>query len=207
MSDKLAEWLTQARLVTPEQLQTAQDTQKQVGGKLPVILAKLRYVTEEQLTQLMSKQMGLPMLGLKDLVVSPQVSALIDVEVLEKHQLLPLRRTEDALILAVSDPLDFAAIDEIRFLTGLRTDLAVSTRLDIQKAIDYYCHGRSNPELEEAEAAYRASGGVAAAAGSGGAKGRVEVAPTVLLKALVELLAEKQVISREELFARVARHK
>ncbi|MCZ7648999.1 MAG: hypothetical protein M5U26_27710 [Planctomycetota bacterium] len=207
MSDKLAEWLLQDGLLNQDQLKTAQDTQRQVGGKLAVILAKLRYLSDEQLAQVLSKHLGVPLLGLRDLIVSPQVSALIDVEVLEKHQLLPIRRTEDALILAVADPLDYAAVDEIRFLTGLRTDLAVATRSDIQKAIDYYCHGRTCRELVEAEAALKASGGVAATPGSGQRQGRVEVAPTALLKALVELLVEKKVIDREELFGRVAKHK
>src|SRR3990170_1570185 len=128
MGDRLEDMLVKTKLVSEAQLIAALETQKQVGGKLGVLLVKLRYVTEEKLVACLGEQLNLPVLQLKDLVVSPQVSALLDVEVLEKHQMVPIRRTEDALALAVADPLDLNAIEEVRFLTGLRTDLAVAAR-------------------------------------------------------------------------------
>lgn len=210
MSDKLGEMLLKGGVISAEQLETAKETQRQVGGKLGAVLVKLRCLPEDRLVDFLSLQMNTPKFSLRDLVVSPKVSALLDVEILEKHNLLPISRTEDSLLLAVSDPLDYDAIDEVRFLTGLRTDLAVAARTNIQKAIDYYCHARICPELQEAEQMRRTSeGGKSASDAQKQAGGRppIQVPTARVLQVLVDLLVDKKVIAREELAARVARAK
>jgi type IV pilus assembly protein PilB len=196
----LGEMLVKGQQITESQLKMAQETQKQVAGaRLGTILVKLRYIDEEKLAAFLGKQLNLPVLQLKDLVCSPQVSALIDLEVMEKKMVLPIRRTEDALLVAADDPLDYNAFDEIRFLTGLRTETAVATRTDIQKAIDYYFHGRPCEELAGAEAK---RGATDASAGVSGSKG-TSATPTEVLQALVELLISKGVVTREELTGRL----
>lgn len=205
MSEKLGEMLVKGLLITEADLRIAQETQRQVGGRLSVVLVKLRILPEERLVDFLGSQLNLPRLRLKELVVSPKVSALLDVEVLEKHNVLPIRRTEDTLVLATSDPLDLDALDEVRFLTGLRLDLVVAARSHIQKAIDYYCHAAPCPELSEAEEALRSPGRTPAAA-SGSAQA-VRVAPAKVLQTLIDLLIDKKVIAREELAARCAKAK
>ena len=210
MSDKLGEMLVKGGVITAAQLEAARETQRQVGGKLSVVLVKLRSVPEERLVEFLSAHMNLPKLTLRELVVSPKVSALLDVEVLEKHNVLPISRTEDALVLAASDPLDYNAIDEVRFLTGLRTDLAVAARSNIQKAIDYYCHARPCAELQEAEQVRRATSDGKGPQDSGAQSGMrqsLRVPPAKVLQGLVDLLVDKKVIAREELAARVTRTK
>ncbi|MCW8133391.1 MAG: hypothetical protein KIS92_23815 [Planctomycetota bacterium] len=204
MSDKLGEMLVRANLITESQLKTALETQQQVGGKLGVILHKLRYIPEDTMVTFLGQQLNLPTLQIRELVVSPKVSALMDVELLEKHQMLPIRRREDVLLLAVADPMDFNAVDEVRFLTGLRTELAVASRTNIQKAIDYYFHGLPCPELATADEEVRTSGEHAAV--SGGRAG-VRVPPAQVLQALVDLLIDKKVITKEELAAMIGRAK
>jgi len=203
MSEKLGEMLLKAKLLTESQLRTAMDTQKQVGGKLSVILVKLRMLPEEKLALCYGRQLNLPVLALKELVVSPKVSALMDVEVLEKHQILPIRKQEDELLIAVADPLDYDAIDEARFLTGLRTKTALATRSDIQKAIDFYFHGMPCAELSGADAVARSGEHAAVSGGRAG----VRVPPAQVLQALVDLLIDKKVIQREELAGKVNRAK
>jgi type IV pilus assembly protein PilB len=201
----LGDVLVKAGLINESQLKMAMETLKQVppGSKLAAVLVKLRYVQEDRLATVLGQHLNLPVLGLKDLVVSPRVSSLIDLEVLEKKTILPVRRTEDTLLVAVADPMDYSALDEVRFLTGLRTETAVATRSNIQKAIDYYFHGRSCKELQDAEAAVRGESGKAA----GAAGGAVKASPTIVLQALVELLITKKVVTREELMDFVNRSK
>ena len=201
----LGDMLVKAGLINESQLKMALETQKQIppGSKLGAILVKLRYVQEEKLANVLGEQLNLPVLGLKDLVVSPRVSSLIDLEVMEKKTLLPIRRTEDTLLLAAADPMDYTALDEVRFLTGLRTETAVASRSNIQKAIDYYFHGRPCKELQGAEAARKEETGRA----GGAAGGAVKASPTVVLQALVEVLIAKKVVTREELMDFVNRSK
>lgn len=197
----LGEMLVKGQQITESQLKMAQETQKQVtGARLGSILVKLRYIDEEKLASFLGQQLNLPLLHLRDLICSPQVSALIDLEVMEKKMVLPIRRTEDALLVAADDPLDYNAFDEIRFLTGLRTETAVATRTNIKKAIDYYFHGRPCEELEAAELSRRAVG--EAPGEQTGSKGTA-AAPTQVLQALVELLIAKGVVTRDELTGRL----
>lgn len=197
----LGDLLVKGQQITESQLKMAQETLKQVAGaKLGTILIKLRYIDEDKLASFLGRQLNLPVMQLKDLVCAPQVSALIDLEVMEKKMVLPIRRTEDTLLVAAADPLDYNAIDEIRFLTGLRPETAVSTRTNIQKAIDYYFHGRPCGELQAAETTHRASGEQPDA--QRGAQG-LAASPTEVLQALVELLISKGVVTRDELTGRL----
>jgi hypothetical protein len=201
----LGEMLVKGQQITESQLKMAQETQKQVAGsKLGTILVKLRYIDEDKLASFLGQQLNLPVLQLKDLVCAPQVSALIDLEVMEKKMVLPIRRTEDALLVAADDPLDYNAFDEIRFLTGLRTETAVATRTNIKKAIDYYFHARPCEELKAAEASQRTAAETAGE--TKGAEG-TSATPTQVLQALVELLIAKGVVTREELTGRLTQEK
>lgn len=200
MSLKLGEMLVANKVISDSQLAKALETQKQVGGKLGVILAKLRFVSEEQLASFIATQMKLPLMGLSDLVVYPNVSALVDVEVLEKNQLVPIKRSgENALLVAVSDPLDLDAIDNLQFLTGLHIETAVATRTNILKAINYYFHGTPCPEIQATEKERGVASGQHAAVGSG-----TRASPQAVLQALTELLIDKKIITQEELLAKLA---
>ena len=199
MSDKLGEMLLIHKVITEAQLKDALARQSQIGGgKLGTILTKLRYVSEEQLAAFLGEQLKIPVLALKDLQVEPKVSALVDVEILERHQILPIRRTGESLLVAVVDPLDLDGVDELQFLTGLRVETAVASRANIKKAIDYYFHNRNCPELQEAEKVSGISSGLHPAIGT-------RASTQSVLQALTELLIEKKIIAHDELMAKVAR--
>lgn len=216
MSAKLGQLLLKAGLIDEQRLERALCMQKEIGGKLGTVLVKLRFVPEDKLTQFLGTQFNMPVMKLKDLVVSQRVSPLLDVEVLEKHQVLPIRLDGDTLLLAVSDPLDLPALDEIRFLTRMRVECAVASRSDIQKAIDYYFNGRSCEELKQAEKAVleaersatnRKSIEVPPAEKAPGpaneknlaAKKKTDADPVRMIKELSALLVEKRVVSAKEL--------
>jgi hypothetical protein len=198
MSAKLGEMLVANKLIAEQQLKTALDTQKQIGGKLGTILVKLRYLTETQLAEFLGSQLKIPILRLNGLVVQPQVSALVDGQVCEKHQVLPICRSGERLLVAAVDPMDLDAQDEMQFLTGLKIDFAAAARSDLIKAIDYYYHGKPCQELREAEKAKGVGSGPHPAVSSG-----TRASPQAVLQALTELLIEKKVITRDELLKRV----
>ena len=201
MSVKLGELLLNKKVITEAQLKTALDTQGQIGGKLGYILVKLHILNEDQLAAFLGEQLKIPVLSFSDLVVQPSVSALVDVEILEKHQMLPIRRTGDALHVVLADPLDMEGVDGLHFLTGLRIEMATASRSHIGKAIDYYFHGKACPELQEAEKVR----GIGAVFGQGsGTSSGIKASSIVVLQALTDLLIEKKIIARDELLAKVS---
>lgn len=197
MSLKMDELLVAQKLVSPVQMEKAVELQKSTGGKLDALLVKLRFVTEEQLAAIYGEQLKVPVMELKDLVCSPNVSQLVDLEVCERHLALPLKKTGDALVVAMADPLDLDGIDAMQFVTGLRIDVAAATRTNILKATDYYFHNKPCPEIQQAEQQRAAStSGTHKAVGT-------KASPQTVLQALTELLIEKRVISRDDLLAKV----
>ncbi|HEY3321055.1 MAG TPA: hypothetical protein VGP72_11365 [Planctomycetota bacterium] len=201
MSLKLGEMLVNNKVISQAQLDKALETQKEVGGKLGVILGKLHLISEEQLAEFLAGQLKLPLLKLPDLVVHPSVSSLVDLEVIEKGQFLPIRRTGDLLVVAVVDPLDLDSIDNLHFVTGLRIETAVAARPHVRKAIDYYFHGTPCSEIQHTEKSN------ALTSGQHPATPGTRASPQAVLQALTELLIEKKVITEKELLAKVAGQK
>jgi len=201
MSSKLGEMLVSQKVITQGQLVQALDTQKQIGGRFGAILVKLGHVSEEQLASFLGAQLKIPVLKIKDLVLQPAVSALLDVEVLQKYQVLPIRKTGETLLVAAVDPLDLDFVDELQFLTGLRIELASASRTDVVKAIDYYFNGKPCPEIREAEKARGIASGQHQAVAAG-----TRASPQAVVQSLVELLIEKKLITREELLSKVSKN-
>jgi type IV pilus assembly protein PilB len=192
MSDKLCDLLVRKGKITKEQAKEAVTMQKKLGGNLVQVLSKLRLIKEEELAEILAKEIGVRMRRLHELVMSPNVSALLDLDIIEKHLVLPIEKKGNTLILVVSDPMDFDAIEEIRFLTSLDVETNVATRKDINAAIDHYFRGVPNDTLQNAEK-------------GDSKKGKMESGKTIpagadsLAAALAGLLLEKGVISKEEL--------
>jgi type IV pilus assembly protein PilB len=199
MSIKLGEMLLNNKVINEAQLKDALEKQTQIGGKLGTILTKLRYVTEDQFAKFLSEQMRIPLFQLPDLVVHPAVSALMDVELLKKHQVLPIKKIEDRLLVAAVDPMDLDGLDELHFVTGLRVECGVASRTNILKAIDYYFHGKACPEITNSEIAKGVTSGMHTAVKDGVTR----ATPQAVLQALTELLIEKKIITQQELLAKV----
>jgi type IV pilus assembly protein PilB len=117
---RLGELLVRENLITLQQLQAAQEQQRKTGGRLGFNLTKLGYIEESELTAFLSKQYGVPAINLSEFEIDPEVIKLVPLEVAEKHQVIPVNRAGASLIVAMADPSNIFAIDDLKFLTGLQ---------------------------------------------------------------------------------------
>ena len=130
MAPKLGEMLKKAKLITDDQLQQALEHQKQGGGKLGRNLVELGFIKDEQITQLLSKQFGVPAVNLAQFKeIDSQVIKLIPAEVAQKYQVMPLTRTGATLTIAMVDPTNVFAMDDIKFMTGYNVEPVVSSEM------------------------------------------------------------------------------
>ena len=138
MPARLGELLVRANLISQQQLQEAQVSQNQEGGKLGYHLTRLGFIEESELTQFLSKQYGVPAINLSEFDIESDVIALIPKDVANKHMLIPVNRAGASLIVAMSDPSNIFAIDDIKFLTGYNIEVVVASEAAITDAIDRY---------------------------------------------------------------------
>jgi type IV pilus assembly protein PilB len=138
MSAKLGEILVRENLLTPQQLREALDYQREHGGRLGFNLVKLGLVSDDMVTAVLSRQYGVPSVNLDLFEVDPAVLRLIPREVAEKYSVLPLSRVGATLTLAMVDPTNVFAMDDIKFMTGLNIEPVVVSEAGVQEAIDHY---------------------------------------------------------------------
>src|SRR5437588_395635 len=136
MAGRLGELLVRENLISLQQLQKAQDEQKKAGGRNGYHLTKLGFIEESELTNFLSKQYGVPSINLKEFDIDPEVVKLVPKEVAEKHQCIPVNRAGASLILAMSDPSNIYAIDDIKFLTGYNIEVVVASEQAIKEALE-----------------------------------------------------------------------
>ena len=139
-SNRLGEILVKNNLISRDQLSKALEEQKLSGGQLRLgsVLINQKLLTEEQLTSFLSKQYGVPSVNLGDYEIDPAVIKIIPPEVVQKYQLLPVNRAGATLIVAVSDPSNLFAIEDIKFMTGYNIEMVVASERDIKVSIDKY---------------------------------------------------------------------
>ena len=135
---KLGELLVRASLITPQQLREALHYQKQHGGKLGYNLVKLRYVKEEQITQLLSRQYGVASISLAKFEVDASIIKLVPAETAQKYQVVPLSRSGSNLTVAMVDPTNVFAMDDIKFMTGYNVEPVVASETSMMDAIEKY---------------------------------------------------------------------
>jgi type IV pilus assembly protein PilB len=136
MSVRLGELLVSKGLITTRQLDNALQDQKTSGSKLGTSLVKLGFITEKQLVSFLSKHYGVPAIDLAEVEVDPEAIKLIPADVVYKYQALPIKRVGGTLRVAMSDPSNILAIDDIKFLTSCHVEVFVSTESAIKVAID-----------------------------------------------------------------------
>ncbi len=148
MSGRLGELLVRENLVSMAQLKKAQEEQSRSGGRLGYHLIKSGAIDESKLTEFLSKQYGVPAIDLKDFDVDPEIIKLVPKEICEKHTLLPINRAGSSLIVAMSDPSNIFAVDDLKFRTGLTIEVVVAGESSIKEAIERY-HAPQSPSLED----------------------------------------------------------
>ncbi len=137
-ANRLGELLVRNAMISAEQLQKAVSEQKREGIRLGAALIKLGYVQENDLASFLSKHYGVPSINLKEFDVDPAVITLIPSDVAQKYQLVPINRAGATLIVAMSDPSNIFAIDDIKFMTGFNVEVVVAAEAAIKEAIDKY---------------------------------------------------------------------
>ncbi len=148
MSGRLGELLIRENLISLQQLQKAQDEARKSGQRIGSALIKTGAIEESKLTEFLSKQYGVPAINLKDFDIDPEVLKLIPKEVCEKHQIIPVNRAGASLIIAMADPSNIFAVDEIKFVTGYNIETVVASEVAIKEAIERY-YAEKGPSYEE----------------------------------------------------------
>ena len=128
--------LLEAKLITPDALQKAQQQTKTGGGSISAALVKLGAVTEEGLAKFLSDLYGVPSADLANFTPDPAVSKLLPADVANKFQVVPVSRSGRRLTVAMANPSNIFAIDDIKFITGYEVQPVVATESAIKKAID-----------------------------------------------------------------------
>ncbi len=138
MAVRIGELLLKEKRITPEQLQEALNYQRQNGGKLGYNLIKLGYVKDEEITSLLSKQYGVPSIALTQFEIDPAVVKLVPAETAQKYQIVPLSRSGATLTIAMTDPTNVFAMDDIKFMTGYNVEPVVASETAVIDAITKY---------------------------------------------------------------------
>ena len=147
MPVKLGELLLKENMVSPQQLQDALNHQKMNGGKLGKAFVSLGFVKDEEITSLLSRQYGVPSINLDHFEVDPGIIKIIPAETARKYQVLPLSRSGATLTIAMADPTNVFAMDDIKFMTGYNVEPVVASESALEDAIDKYYGSTRSLEL------------------------------------------------------------
>src|SRR5580704_5552971 len=137
-NNRLGELLVREKLISLSQLRHAQDEQQKSGQNLGYTLAKLGYVSDDEITSFLSQQYRVPTIDLEEYEVDAEVLKLVPKEPCERHKVLPISRTGNALIVAMADPTNLNAIDDLKFLTGYNIEPVIASETAIVAAVEKY---------------------------------------------------------------------
>jgi type IV pilus assembly protein PilB len=147
MSVRLGEILVKESLISQDQLQKALDYQRANGGKLGSCLTKMGYITDDDITGVLSRQYGVPSINLKYYEIDPNVIRLIPQDTALRYQVVPLSRVGSVLTIAMTDPTNVFAMDDVKFMTGFNVEPVVASESAIAEAIArFYGGSHSNGE-------------------------------------------------------------
>jgi type IV pilus assembly protein PilB len=148
MSVRLGEILLKESLITQDQLDKALEFQRSNGGKLGSCLTKMGYITDDDITGVLSRQYGVPSINLKYYEIDPNVIKLIPQDTALRYQVIPLSRVGSVLTIAMTDPTNFFAMDDIKFMTGFNVEPVVASESAIAEAISRFYGGGSSTHEE-----------------------------------------------------------
>ncbi|MEQ1726834.1 MAG: type IV-A pilus assembly ATPase PilB [Vicinamibacterales bacterium] len=138
MAVRIGELLLKEKRITPDQLQQALNYQKANGGKLGHNLVRLGLVKDEDITALLSRQYGVPSINLAQFEIDQSVIKLIPADTAQKYEIIPLSRSGATLTIAMTDPTNVFAMDDIKFMTGYNVEPVVASETAVVDAIAKY---------------------------------------------------------------------
>jgi type IV pilus assembly protein PilB len=199
MPVRIGELLLKEKRITPDQLQQALNHQKANGGKLGFNLIKMGLVKDEEITALLSKQYGVPSISLTQFEIDPGVIKLIPYDTAQKYQIIPLSRAGATLTIAMTDPTNVFAMDDIKFMTGYNVEPVVASEIGVIEAIQkYYPAAKVGGKAASAPSTGGAAGGGSSALESA-SRGLEELQASLGDAGNVEVLDDLQEISADAL--------
>jgi len=144
---RLGELLLRDQIISPEQLQRAQEESRKSGDRLGNALIKTGAIPEEDLTQFLSKQYGVPAVNLAEFDIDAEVIALVPKDVALRHRVVPVNRAGSSLIVAIADPSNILAIDDLKFVTGYNIEAVVASDVGISEAIERYYNKKAELDI------------------------------------------------------------
>jgi type IV pilus assembly protein PilB len=148
MSQRLGDLLVKEKVITPDQLDQALKVQKESGTRLGSILVKLGYLSDEDVTNFLSRQYGVPAINLTYFEIDPTVVKLIPYDTAKRYQILPLSRVGASLTIAMVDPTNVFAMDDIKFMTGFNIEPVVASESSILEGIEKAYGAAHEEDLE-----------------------------------------------------------
>ena len=148
MSQRLGDLLVKEKVITPEQLEQANKLQKETHCRLASALVKLGFLSDEDVTNFLSRQYGVPAINLSYFEIDSSVVKLIPFETAKRYQILPLSRVGASLTIAMVDPTNVFAMDDIKFMTGFNIEPVVASESSIVEGIDKAYGATKEEELE-----------------------------------------------------------
>jgi len=142
---KLGDILISAGIITKEQLEHALKIQRETGEKLGKILVKEGFVTPKQIIEVLEFQLGIPHIDFSKFFVDPEAVKLVPESVAKKYILIPVKKEKDSLFVAMSDPLNIFAIDDVALITKLKVKPLIAYEEEILEAIDRF-YGKTSAE-------------------------------------------------------------
>src|SRR5512139_2115704 len=157
MAVKLGQLLIASSIISEEQLKQALGIQKKEGGRLGTNLVRLGFVTEDKLVAFLSKQFGLPAINLGEYKIDGAVLKLIPADMAKKYLIMPVARVGATLTIAMADPSNVFAIDDVKFMTGYNVEVVVSSESAIIGSITGHYLGKGDGKMSISNAAPAAS--------------------------------------------------
>lgn len=221
---KLGELLIEAGLIDSFQLNSALSYQRDWGGRLGSIIIRKGFVSEKEMASALEKQFGLSSVSLEE-VERPAEEALnmVKADIAKKFCLFPVKLEGKTLVVAVADPTDLKALDDIGFILGVRIKPVLALESDIMNAIAVYYEGKSRPEkfainreklLKFSEQAPQLTGKafdeqmierpleIDSPADAAAVK-KTEISQKAVLEGLIDLLISKGIFTREDLVRQI----
>lgn len=149
LKERLNEILIKNKVVSPEDFQTALSFQKEKGGRLSDILIQLNFVKEKDLVYSLSQGLGIPPIDLSRFKIDPEILKIISPDIARHYQIIPISLIADTLTVAMADPLNIFALDDIKTFTGYKINPVIATPKDILNTLDQYYGEATQVAIEE----------------------------------------------------------
>ena len=149
MSGRLGDLLVKSGKISADQLRTALAKQREEGGRLGTNLVKMGLITEPELVELLSKQFRVSAINLPSMTIDESVVKLIPADVARKYTIMPVSKTGAKVTIAMLDPSNVFAMDDIKFMTGYNVEPVIASESSIRAAIDKYYGATHALELKK----------------------------------------------------------